>query len=515
MALIVNDRLVAMVEKERLTRLKYDRGFMPEMIDSVLELGGIKFFDIDCVAISLCSGGMDEPKLCRKDIWGITIRRNGHWYVNGPRQLDPWECEGGIEVTFDGIKKPAYQVQHHVEHVASSYYLSLFDKAIGLSYDGSGKPDNQTSYVCRCEGNKIYPEYCPNLTGALLYGNICKHTYGSWRDSGKLMGLSAYGEPTFFYPEMLKNPNIDTMMGSIYEYFPDPRTYQDLIKDDWKNNLIKNVATSTQTYFFEDVKRVLDGIIKKYGKVNLVTSGGGALNVIANRYIYDAVPLYIAPFPKDDGLAVGGAMYVLHHIFDVPRQTYTAAEVAFMGGPSQLISKAPPIKEIAKELANGKIVLWHQGRSEVGPRALTHRSILADPRTPEMKVRVSEKVKGREPYRPLAPIVTEEDCSKYFDIEPNPLTELMLVNARVKSKKIPAVTHVDGTARVQTINRDFNHAVWNILKEFKSLTGIPVLINTSLNIMGQAICETERDTLWTFENCPADICVINGEVYRK
>jgi len=132
-----------------------------------------------------------------------------------------------------------------------------------------------------------------------------------------------------------------------------------------------------------------------------------------------------------------------------------------------------------------------------------------------MRDRVSINIKGREPYRPLAPIVTEEDCQEYFDIEPNPLTELMLVEANVLKDSIPAVTHINGTARVQTISKKFNPSVHGLLTEFKKLTGIPVLINTSLNIQGQAICDTPRDTLWTFKNCIADFCVIDGQTYVK
>ena len=524
-ALIVNNRLVAMVERERLTRIKYDRGFMPEMIDKCLQIGNIQFRDIDYIALSLSSGSSDSPEIKLDDLWGITITKNGAPYINGPRQILPWECEDGIVVKFDGIERPAFQVQHHISHAASSFYLSNYDKAISLSYDGSGSPAEQTSLICKCEGTKIDVEGVPNLNTALYYGVVSRLIYGSWRDSGKLMGLAAYGKPAYFDESYLGNHTIFEVGKILKNFWPDPKNLKVLYSKGWNQPTIVNFAASIQKWMEEDIKQSLDFIELKYGKCNMVISGGGALNVICNRIIYDRFPVFCAPFPKDDGLAAGGALYVLHHVFDVPRETYSTADITFLGSgdssweqysSTQLHLKTEiELFSIAQELAEGKVVLWHQGRSEVGPRALTHRSIFASALSNEYKILVSEKIKGRETYRPLAPIVTAEDCTKYFDIEPNPMTELMLINANVINDKIPAVTHIDGTARVQTVSKEFNPIVYDLLKEYEKITNVPVLINTSLNIQGQAICETERDTLWTFDNCDVDICVIDNKVYRK
>ena len=517
-AVVKEGRLVSMIEKERLTRVKYARGFSHEMVDIALNIAGITYRDIDYVAISMATGCLDTSHMRPADYWGVTFRKNGKRYTNGPRQLeDPWEYEDGIEVIIDGISKPGYQVQHHVAHIASSFYLSPFDTAMGVSYDGSGKPDEQSSYMMKCEGNKLKEGVCPFLNVALLYAHVCLNMYNSWRDSGKLMGLSAWGEPEYYYEMFHNKPQIDSLLKFLYDYFPSPPMYKML---PWDHKINKNVATSVQKWFEEDVKRVFKDI-----KGNIVTSGGGALNVISNRWIYDRNPLFITPFPKDSGLAVGGALYVLHHIFDYPRQDYTVKEIAFLGDGDESWEMTDStachflasldIVEIAKEIAKGSVVLWHQGRAEVGPRALTHRSIFADARTREMKIRVSEHIKGREPYRPLAPIVLAEDCEEWFDISPNVLTEMMLINAKVKSDKVPGITHVDGTARVQTITKEFNPFVHRLLQEYKKITGIPILINTSLNIHGQAISQTERDTQWIFDNCSAEICVINDRVFKK
>ena len=524
-ALIFDNKLVSMVERERLTRIKYDRGFLPEMVDKCLALGNISFKDVDYVALSLSSGSLESPKIRVDDLWGITITKEGKRYVNGPRQLIPWQMEDGIVVRFDGVDKPAYQIQHHISHAASSFYVSPFDEAIALTYDGSGRPDNQTSLICKCEGERIYVEGVPNLNGSLLYGAIARSIYGSWRDSGKLMGLSAYGESSYYYDDFLDDPTIDGVFKKVNSYWNGPVQLSKRYNRDWRDNVVVNTAASTQKWMEEDVKRVLSFIQEEYGEsTNIVNSGGGALNVICNRIIHDKHPLFCSPFCKDDGLAAGSALYLLHHVFNVPRQDYTTKEITFLGGgdPSWETSETVQkhfetevnLSRLAEQLAIGKVIFWHQGRSEVGPRALTHRSIFA--KATGMKKRVSEDIKGREEYRPLAPIILAEDCEDWFDVEPNPLTELMLLNAKVKkSSLIPDVTHIDGTARVQTISKEFNPFVHKLLTEYKKQTGIPVLINTSLNIQGQSICETERDTLWTFDNSGADICVVDNRVLTK
>ena len=522
-ALIVDNRLVSMIEKERLTRKKYDRGFMPEMVDRCLELGGIGFVDIDYVAVSLSVGPDESPDIRLDDLWGITITKDGKRYINGPRQLN-WEYEDGITVRYEGIDKPAFQIQHHIAHAAASFYVSDFKNAISLTYDGSGPPDEQTSLICKCKDTKINVEGVPNMTGALLYGVICRFVFGSWRDSGKWMGLAAYGEPNYYMDKFMDDTSINGITKNLNKYWENPKEWAKLYKS--FTTKIKDLAASTQKWMEENLKIVLNFIEKEYGRTNIIIGGGGALNVICNRMIYDRFPVFCTPFTKDDGLAAGGALYVLHYIMGIKRQKYTTRDITFLGNgdsswewtsSTQLHLKTQiDIKSIAQDLADGKVVLWHQGRSEVGPRALSHRSIFASPVNYEMKQYVSEHIKGRESYRPLAPIVLAEDCEEWFDVKPCAMTDLMLLNAKVKKPDlIPAVVHIDGTARVQTITKEFNPIVYDLLSEFKKLTGIPVLINTSLNIQGQAICDSERDTLWTFDNCDADICVINNEVHRK
>lgn len=503
-ALIVDDRLVAMVEKERLTRTKYDRGYSDDMVAYVLKSGGIRAKDIDYVVVSIPSGCGNQPSVRPSDLHGINITRGNRDYINGPRQLNPWHMDDGITVEFMGVRKPGYQVQHHLAHVASSYYLSNFNNAIGLSYDASYWPDNQTSMICTCDGNRVEVRECPMLNAGIAYDQVTRTLFGDWQQAGKTMGLAAYGR--FKHGVGYIPMSISTLMINIGYFW---RVVLDEHIDEWR----QNAAARVQQWLNADVVRVLDHIRKHYRNQNIVTSGGTVLNVIANRIIYDNYDgkMFCSPFPKDSGIAAGGALYVLHHVHNKPRQHYTSDQVAFMGMDTDKEEVAP--YKVAQKLADDKVVFWHWGSSEVGPRALGHRSILASPFTDDMKQRVSQRIKGREWFRPLAPIVKADKVSDWFDIKQSPMSDFMLISAKVKSDRLKAVTHFDGTARVQTVGE--NHILYPILDEFEHLTSCPVLINTSLNIRGQAICETEADTLWTLQNSDGDIAYVNGTEHKK
>jgi carbamoyltransferase len=499
-----------MIEKERLTRRKYDRGFSLEMVNYVFEQQPITLDDLDCVVVSLPTGGIeDQPRLRVSDVQGLELTRNGEQYLRGPRQLDPWECDEGFTATINGVTKPAYQVQHHVAHIASAYYLSGYDKAVGLSYDGSYAPDNQTSLICKCEGTQITTEYCPHLNAGIVYDQITRRVFGEWTSAGKLMGMAAYGEPKFFENLRQCMPNGADVKETVYN----TNLYVPYIPQHWdgeeKFKADANLAATAQKYLEYDCDRVLDNIEHDYGKdINLVVSGGTALNVIQNRRTYDRFPnLFIPPYCKDSGIAAGGALYVLHHIHNQPLERYAPAECCFMGNDAEW--QDCDIKHIAELLADGKVVLWHQGQSEVGPRALTHRSIFAWPFDLGMKERVSVEVKGREWYRPLAPITKQV-------LDDSVLAQFMLTNVKLPHKDgIGAVKHVDGTARLQYIPETLNAPVRHLLDEFCGLTGSSMLINTSANIRDQSICETEQDSMWTFQNSDIDVAVINGRVYEK
>lgn len=501
-AIIKDNRLVALVEKERLTRIKYDRGYSQLMVDTAIALAGLELRDIDHITVSIPAGNQHEASVNEADLWGITITKDGRPYRKGPRQMDPWEYEDGLNVQIMGMNFPGSQVQHHVAHCASSYYLSNMDDAECFSYDGSGRPDDQNSILMRGDAEKLIYGSCPNVNSALYFGQAAHRALGNWRDSGKLMGLSAYGQDADW-------GNSLPLLGSLDDGW-DAFTRLNLTNKE-------QVAASAQQFLMNEIIMLEDEYLTSGS--NLCISGGGALNIYANSYLSKHHNVFCAPYCKDDGLSVGASLYVLHHIMGEPRETYTTQEITFLGTGDDYRIPESSIELVAERLyKHNDVVFWHQGRSEGGPRALSHRSILALPTVVGNKVRVSERIKGRESYRPLAPMVTKEFANQYFQLDylPDAMSELMLINAQVADVRLSEVTHVDGTARVQTISKEFNPVMHKLLTMVGEMTGIPVLINTSLNILGTAINETHADTLWAYAMSPEVNCaMLDGTVLLK
>lgn len=480
--LIKNNRLVSMVEKERLSRIKHDHGYSDEMVDYVL--GDMKVEELDAVAVSI------NPKY----IDSIDARKNGRKYGNGPREMESFECEQ-FSIWIKGIQLPAYQVQHHIAHIASGYYLSGFDEALGISYDASYEPEEQTSLKCNGQANKLSPAGTLNLNAGILYDQCTQALFGDWSYAGKTMGLAGWGKPIDF-PYAVKNISETIAMS------------RDIIGS---TNDREQLAATAQIWLEKDIRRVLE--THKQISKPIIASGGTALNVVANRLYYDTGnKVFIPPFCTDAGIAVGGALYVLHHIHNQPREKYTSNQIAFLGMDYGVQYQDDNLDRVVDKLLSGDAIFWHQGRSEVGPRALTHRSIFGRADSIKVKRHISEHIKGREYFRPVAPIIKTEACSQYFDVNPCSLTDFMLVNAKVIDDRLKGITHIDGTARVQTVSKTFNPTVWKLLDMMEQSTGIPVLINTSLNIAGEPICETHLQTRSVFQRANTGLLWLDGEI---
>lgn len=480
--LIKNNRLVCMIEKERISRVKHDRGYSVEMVDYVL--GDMKVEELDAVVVSINPQDADT----------IVAKKNGKKYENGPREMEQFEYEE-FDIWIKGIKLPAYQVQHHISHIASGYYLSGFDFAQCLSYDASYWPEEQTSLKCKATGNKIVSEGILNLNAGILYDQCTRALFGDWSYAGKTMGLAAWGKPEDI-PYDIKN--ISQTMA--------------LAKEIISRSDREQMAATAQLWLEKAIKRALNDTLTP---APIIASGGTALNVVANRQFYDTGnDVFIPPFCTDAGIAVGGALYVLHHIFNQPRENYTSAQIAFLGKGTEPKAREDNLTQVIDSILSDKAIFWHQGGSEVGPRALTHRSIFGRADSITVKQHISEQIKGREGFRPVAPIVKAESCNKYFDVNPCHLTDFMLVNAKVLDDRLKGVTHIDGTARVQTVSKEFNPTVWKLLDMMEQATGIPVLINTSLNIAGDPICETHLETLNTFNRARTGLLWLDGEIYK-
>lgn len=450
--LVRDGKLEFAIATERITKVKKQSSFTEEVIDYFLDSTGISIDDIDCIATNDF----------KQEVFG------NQYLVE--------------EFSIKGKSIKTYIIPHHLAHCSSAYYTSPYDEAYCFSMDCSmGKPE-ANSLVAYGRGKNIKAMYCPAEMVGVLYGEVTeKLGLGpALHKAGTTMGLASYGTPFDF----------------------DYQSYTDDIKHKM------NVAASVQDLFEKKVLNVLSEIDDKTD--NLCLSGGSFLNCNANsKVVMHSKFKNVHHFPAcgDDGTSVGSALYVAHHILGEPRHDYQQKDLCYTGREYQ--SQTPDYEYIAKQLADGKIIGFFQGRSEFGPRALGNRSILADPRNFHNRELINHVVKNREWFRPFAPVTLEECYQDWFDFPiPSPY---MLYTAQVKQpEKIPAVTHVDGSARFQTVTEESNKHYYEIIKAFGKLTGIPVLLNTSLNGNGQPILETEEDAREFYKNSKLDMMVING-----
>jgi len=452
--LVKDGRLEFAIATERISKIKKQQGFTDEIINYVLDSCGITLDDIDCVATNDF----------KQEVFG------NQYLVD--------------KIVIQGKEFKCYIISHHLSHCASAYYTSPYDKAYCFSMDCSmGKPE-ANSLIAYGKGKKLMAMYCPAEMVGVLYGEVTeKLGLGpALHKAGTTMGLASYGTPFDF----------------------DYQSYTDEIKHKM------NVAASVQDLFEKKVLNVLSELDDKTD--NLCLSGGSFLNCNANsKVVMYSKFKNVHHFPAcgDDGTSVGSALYVAHHILGESRHDYQQKDLCYTGREYQ--SQTPDYEYIAKQLADGKIIGFFQGRSEFGPRALGNRSILADPRNFHNRELINHVVKNREWFRPFAPVTLEECYQDWFDFPiPSPY---MLYTAQVKqSEKIPAVTHVDGSARFQTVTEESNKHYYEIIKAFGNLTGVPVLLNTSLNGNGQPILETKEDAEEFYKNSNLDMMIINGYI---
>jgi len=453
------------------------------------------------------------------------------------------------EVTLLGSRIPGFFVQHHACHAASTYYLSGYNNAAIMVHDGGNGEKCDSGLFYFGDNNRIYPIAPHHSIAGAFYDQVAYFLGLGLSASGKLMGLAAYGAPNFY---------TDTFVGNLVDL--KNRTKEENIEEIvecWLYHCIKiarklgynlthlgdpdyatasinaDIAASTQKLFEETTIRLVR-ILKKYidknnvYSENLCVSGGSALNCPTNSRIYrelDFENVFIEPGCDDSGLAIGAALYCFYNLFDnklknrrvdhtgIPYfgQKFDESDVrAAIDRAGKEIRFEKPSNwatDAAGELEKNRIVGWFQGRSEIGPRALGHRSILADPRDADNWQKVND-IKGREAWRPFAPMVLETECAKWFAGSPNP-SPYMLFNADVISKKLPAITHKDGTARIQTVDETCGD-VFRVLEEFFKLTKVPVLLNTSFNGPGEPIVETPSDAIEFFLKSKLDFLYIDG-----
>ena len=473
---------------------------------------------------------------------------------------------------FKDINKIKFS-EHHFSHAASAFYPSPFEEAVVLTLDGVGEWATTTIGIGKKNKLEIIKEiHFPHSLG-LLYSAFTYYV-GFKVNSGeyKLMGLAPYGKPLFkdlifqklidlkedgSFKLNMKYFNYATGLTMTNDKFS--KLFGHPVRDPNKDLLTQfhmDLAASIQAVIEEIVLRITKNISSKYKIENLCLAGGVALNCVANGKVQNEKifkNIWIQPASGDAGGSLGAALAYWHHELGKPRDEFSDKMMGSFLGPKfdnnfietklkllkanfKKYSKEEVTSLIAKELANEKIVGWFQGKMEFGPRALGGRSILADPRSEKMQKELNLKIKFRESFRPFAPSVLREDVNEWFDLDID--SPYMLLVSQVKKEKqiqmkkedenlfgieklnvkrsnIPAVTHVDYSARVQTVHKNTNPRYYDLIKEFKKITNCPVLVNTSFNVRGEPIVCSIEDAFNCFMGTNLDILVIEDFVLFK
>jgi carbamoyltransferase len=578
-ALIQDGEIIAAAQEERFSRIKHDERFPQNAIKYVLEEGNVKLDQIDYVVffekpflkferlletyLAFAPNGFQSFSAAMP-IWLREKLFQKKFLFDLLQDLDE---------NFKDIKKIKFS-EHHYSHAASAFYPSPFDEAIILTLDGVG--EWATTTVAHGKDNQItmlkeihFPHSLGLLYSAFTYYTGFKVNSGEY----KVMGLAPYGKP--IYKDLIINNLIDLKEDGTFRldmsYFNfatgltmTNKKFEDLFgqpvrkkEDDLLTQFHMNIASSIQSVTEEIVLRLARGIASEYKIENLCLAGGVALNCVANGKILKEKVfknIWIQPAAGDAGGSLGAALAYWHqelknerkvNLNDSMKGSYLGPsfknptiekELTAIGAKFKKLSDEDLTNTLANEINNEKTVGWFQGRMEFGPRALGSRSIIADPRSEKMQKELNLKVKFRESFRPFAPSVLSEDVSDWFDLKDRSPYMLLVAEVKkdiqipmtseqeklfgidklnIKRSKLPAVTHVDYSARVQTVHQETNPKYYNLIKKFKEITGCSVLVNTSFNIRGEPIVCSIEDAFKCFMGTNLDILVIENFIMLK
>lgn len=515
--LIEDNKIVAIGEEEKLLGFKY--AFDQQPIQSVgycLKQANIKLKDVDKVAVNW------NPKLFIKKFYKYRFKYNLFSYLGIRGRIK--DLERALKIQY-GAEKTIEPLEHHITHVYSSIPLSGFKKCRCISVDGTG--ENVTTLIYDSKEGKIKEFYRPTSLG-LLYAAATTWLGFGKNQEGKTMGLASYGTKRYDLSKYVSYGN-----GGYRSAFDLGELYEKFVEDfgDRRRGEIEkkheDFAFSVQKQVEDVMLHLVDYYAEENG--NLCLSGGVALNCVMNGRVLQESKIkdiFIQPMAADDGGALGAAVYLavqdgnkfdkMIHPYYGPEFSDEEIEKLLKQAKVDYQRHKDPAGLAAELLAEGNIIGWFQGRLEVGPRALGDRSILADPRRAEMKDIINKRVKHREPFRPFAPSLLEEEMDKYLeDAYPAPFMLLSFDVRKDKQKEIPAVTHVDGTARPQTVTKEQNPLYYELIKQFKKETGVPVILNTSFNVGGKPIVCTPKDALSAFYSEGMDALVMGSYVIKK
>tara|TARA_Y100000591_G_scaffold111116_1_gene94644 strand:+ start:16079 stop:17800 length:1722 start_codon:yes stop_codon:yes gene_type:complete len=555
--IIINGKIIAAIEEERINRVKHFSGYPIKAIQECLNIGKLKSTEITDIAFNTRPLSNIIPKSLFF-LKNLSLKKN----QSIKRVLKKMNIKREISKNFRLNKNVKFHfIEHHVAHLASAFYPSGFKKANGLSIDGSG--DFVTCAIAECDRNKIKIKektFFPHSLGIFYHGMTQFLGFKYYGEEYKMMGLAAYGEPKYFDKIkknlFFENPNYLFQLNLKYfnhqkpgyKYIAGDSLEIDQIYEDKLNDLFlsdingendyeefrKNFASSVQKVYEYFFKKIISNILDKKFSKNLVFAGGCALNSTANQYItannnFDNV--YINYAPGDNGGAIGAAMVVSSNFnkdFDNCKSPYLGTKYSnehiisslnnnkYKNKVSyEIINESKLFDYVAKIISEGNIIGWFQDEMEFGPRALGNRSILADPTNSNMKDIINKKIKRRESFRPFAPVTLREFQNEWF--ESKFISQYMSSLSKVKKDKqkiVPAITHVDGTARVQTVEKKTNYKLASLIESFAKVTNVPVLLNTSFNENEPIVMKPDEALNCIIRN-DLDYLVMNNILIKK
>ena len=561
-AIIHNGKVICAIEEERLTRVKHWSGFPIESIKRCLRDANIDIKQVEHIAINHDPKAnlfqkikfllINQPyKLISKSVNRLKTKTSVLEFLKNELGQD---LNNNTKLHF---------VEHHLAHLSSSFLCSNFDSAVCVSVDGFGDFSSSVWGIANADNTiKVHQKvFFPHSLG-ILYEAITQFLgFQSYGDEYKVMGMTSYGTPKFkgklsklvefkgskfrlnldYFVHHIEQIEIKTDDGSLKRGNLFSKRLVDLLGPPRKpNEKITqrhiDIAASLQ-YVYEDIFfKFLNSISQNYNTKNLCLSGGCAMNSLANGKIEERTNfknIYIPPAPGDSGGAIGAALFIsskiknyrkhyLDNAYLGPKLDKKEIDEVLINAKLRTDFIVRNFKNdndlssfLAKEISKGKIIGWYQGRMEFGPRALGNRSIIGDPRNPKMKDLLNTKIKLRETFRPFAPSILEGEVSNWFEkVCHVPFMSRVFKIRTEKQKLIPAVTHNDGTGRLQTVAKKTNDKFYRLIEAFYSLTGVPILLNTSFN-ENEPIVSSPKEAYSTFSRTKMDILVLNNEVVMR
>ncbi|MDD5543133.1 MAG: carbamoyltransferase C-terminal domain-containing protein [Acidobacteriia bacterium] len=553
-ALLRDGQLVAAAEEERFSRKKHHIGFPFNAVRYCLDEAGIGLKDVAYV------GHYWKPWVLGHRIiqtLATLPTAYSHFRARVARGRDQltgayrvmFKLRSTLERNFGPGPYQLVYVDHHMSHAASAFLVSPFDSAAVFTVDGVG--EDTTTLFAHGQGTRIREISRVRLPHSLgqFYSAVTNFLgFDMFQgDEYKVMGMAAWGEPEFadaLHQKVLKSNGHGDFRLDI-SYVDHQLARKNLFSEKMKQLLGEprlpkeeilqrhfNVAASAQRVLEDIAMDLVEYLRRQTHEENLVMAGGVALNSVMNgRIVRDSgfKNIYIQPAAMDAGGSLGSALYVWHtvlghgrefvmrHAYTGPGFTQEQCLQAIQDRPLGYVeaSEEDVIQRTARSVADGKLVAWFQGRMEWGPRALGSRSFLADPRRPEIKETINRKIKLREPFRPFAPSILEEYCEEVFGARFDAPFMITVFPVREEmKKKIPAVIHVDGTARPQLVSKKESPRYWKVIDEFRKISGVPVVLNTSFNIQEPIVC-TPQDAVNCFLRSDADLLVMDRLLITK